>query len=235
MRIIFVRHGEPDYAHDCLTDLGRSQAKAAAIRLREEGIEELWSSPLGRAKEMAEAASVALGLPVRILDFMQEVTWGATDDAPLFAGGHPWAIVNEMARQGIELNRPDWRTSPYFRTNRVTACVDRIETGIDEWLAVFGYVREGAYYRRTSEEKQPRTVALFSHGGSSCAAMGHILNLPFPFACALIHLDYAGITVVRLDGKTGELTLPRLEMTNDFKHIRQADVPESAAVRPEEE
>ena len=32
MRIVFVRHGEPDYANDCLTALGREQAKAAALR-----------------------------------------------------------------------------------------------------------------------------------------------------------------------------------------------------------
>ena len=220
MRIIFVRHGEPDYAHDCLTEVGRSQAKAAAIRLTEEGIEEIWSSSLGRAAETAEAASEMLGLPVRTLDFMQEVTWGSTDDTQLFAGGHPWVIVNEMARQGLELNRPDWRTSPYFRANRVSACVDRIEQGIDEWLAGFGYVREGLYYRHTVEEKRHRNVALFSHGGSSCAAMGHILNLPFPFACALLHLDFTGITVLRLDGKAGARTLPCLELVNDAKHIR---------------
>ena len=33
MRIIFVRHGEPDYARDCLTEAGRRQAAAAAERL----------------------------------------------------------------------------------------------------------------------------------------------------------------------------------------------------------
>ena len=41
MRIIFVRHGEPDYANDCLTEQGRIQAEACAQRLREEGIEEI--------------------------------------------------------------------------------------------------------------------------------------------------------------------------------------------------
>jgi hypothetical protein len=30
MRIVFVRHGEPDYEHDCLTGTGRQQAAAAA-------------------------------------------------------------------------------------------------------------------------------------------------------------------------------------------------------------
>ncbi len=223
MRILFVRHGEPDYARDCLTDLGRVQARLAAERLRGEGIEELWSSPPGRARETAKAASDALGLPVRTLGFMEEVTWGSTDGSELYAHGHPWAITDEMARQGMELNRPDWRESPFFRTNSVVECVDRIEKGIDEWLAGFGYVREGGGYRRNGEEKQPKTVALFSHGGSSCAAMGHILGLPFPYAIALIHLDFAGITVLRLDGRAGAGTLPQLKCTNDTGHLR--DVP----------
>ena len=54
MRIIFVRHGEPDYVHDCLTEKGKIQAAAAAERLRDEGIAEIYSSPLGRARETAD-------------------------------------------------------------------------------------------------------------------------------------------------------------------------------------
>ena len=38
MRIIFIRHGAPDYARDCLTETGRIQAAAAAERLAGEGI-----------------------------------------------------------------------------------------------------------------------------------------------------------------------------------------------------
>lgn len=221
MRLIIVRHGEPDYAHDCLTDAGKAQAKSAAIRLRDEGIEEIWSSSMGRAAETAKAASDVLGLPVKQLDFMREVEWGSTDGTQIFAGGHPWAVVDEMARQGIDLNRTDWRELPCFRTNRLLESVDRVEKGIDEWLAGFGYIREGAYYRRTAEENGHRTVALFCHGGSSCAAMGHILNLPFPYACALFHLDFTGITVLRMDVKAGAGTLPCLELANDARHIRK--------------
>ncbi len=221
MRIVFVRHGEPDYAHDCLTERGRIQAKLAAERLQEEGIEEIWSSPLGRARETAAETSAVLGLPVQTLDFMEEVTWGSANGAELFAGGHPWAIADEMARQGIELNRPDWRDSPYFRTNRVLDSIDRVEAGIDGWLAGYGYVREGACYQHAAEEKQHKTVAVFSHGGSSCAAMGHILGLPFPYAIALLHLDFTGITVVRLDSRVGTGALPQLKYVNDTGHLRR--------------
>ena len=35
MRIIFVRHGEPDYATDTLTDQGKREAAALAARVKE--------------------------------------------------------------------------------------------------------------------------------------------------------------------------------------------------------
>ena len=107
MRIVFVRHGEPDYAHDCLTEKGLVQARQAAVRLREEGIEEIWSSPMGRAQQTAAAASEELGLPVKTLDFMHELNWGSTNGEPLFSNGHPWDIADELARQNWNLNRPD--------------------------------------------------------------------------------------------------------------------------------
>ena len=230
MRIVFVRHGEPDYARDCLTALGRAQAEAAALRLKEEGIREIWSSPLGRAQETAQAASRALGLPVRTLDFMQELSWGSTDGTELFGGGHPWAIVFEMTRQGIDLNGPDWRELPFFRTNRLLECIERVESGVDGWLERYGYVREGAYYRRAEEEEPQRTIALFSHGGSSAVAMGHILNLQFPCACALLHIDHTGITVVQMESRAGGGTLSRLTLTNDARHIRGLKPPEIPTV-----
>ncbi len=219
MRIVFVRHGEPDYAHDCLTEHGHLQAAAAAERLREEGISEVWSSTMGRAMETADYTSRALGLPVRPLDFMREVHWGSMDGTELFANGHPWDIADELARQGYNLNRPDWREHPYFRNNLVCEHVDRVERGIDGWLRDLGYIREGFYYRCVRKDSEQKTVALFSHGGSSCAAMGHILNLPFPYATALLHLEFTGITVLRMDRKPGSMALPCLELANDAKHI----------------
>ena len=224
MRIVFVRHGEPDYADDCLTAIGREQARAAAIRLKEEGIEEIWTSPLGRALETAKASSDVLGLPVQALDFMRDVSWGSIDGSEILYGGHPWAIVFEMARLGLDLNDPNWRELPYFRNNKLLKCIDLIESGIDQWLERYGYVREGLYYRHTVEEKQQRTIALFSHGGSSCAAMGHILNLQFPCACALLHIDYTGITVVQMESRSGSGTLSRLTLSNDARHIRGVQI-----------
>ena len=77
------------------------------------------------------------------------------------------------------------------------------------------------YYRHTKEEESHRTIALFSHGGSSAAAMGHILNIPFPYMCALFHLEFTGITTIRFDRHEGPCTLPCLELGNDGRHIKE--------------
>ncbi len=220
MRLIFVRHGEPNYADDCLTETGKIQAEKVVERLRGEGIEEIWASSMGRARETAAPTAKALGLEVKTIDFMREVSWGSTDENPIFANGHPWDNADEMARHGIDLNRTDWRESEYFKTNTVVESVERVEKGLDEWLESFGYKREGFYYRHAFEEEKHRTIALFCHGGSSAAALGHILNMPFPYACGLFHLDFTSVTVVRFSRKEGEGTLPCIELANDNRHIR---------------
>ena len=199
MRILFIRHGEPDYENDTLTETGFKQAQLVAQRLKDEGIEEIWSSTHGRAVDTAKFTSDLLGIPVKTTDFIREITWGSTNGEELFAGGHPWDIADEMARRGMDLNDPNWRSNQFFANNKAVQCVDQIEKGIDEWLFDLGYKRTGLYYDHMIEEDHHRTIAFFCHGGSSSAAIAHIMNLPFPYVCALLHMEFTGITILRMD------------------------------------
>lgn len=79
-RIIYVRHGKPDFPHDrlyCddredppLTDEGRRQAEAAAQLLAslEPQVDTVYASPLQRARSTAEPIVAALGDPALHLD-----------------------------------------------------------------------------------------------------------------------------------------------------------------------
>ena len=71
MRIVFVRHGHPNYENDCLTPLGRQHAEAAAERLMEENIQRIYSSTCGRALETAAPLAAKTGLEVIHCDFMR--------------------------------------------------------------------------------------------------------------------------------------------------------------------
>ena len=218
MRIVFVRHGHPNYAHDCLTELGHRHAAAAAERLQDEGIEAIYSSTHGRAMETASHLADALRLPVTGCEFMREINWGSVDGEPLFADGHPCDTVDRMVAQGESLVDPDWQNSETFRRNRVVQCVEKVAAGTDAWLATLGYTREGLYYRAGKDTK--RTIAAFGHGGASTAILAHLFNLPFPFVTSTMGPDYTGITIVELPDVEGALVKPRLEMLNDARHIR---------------
>lgn len=221
MRIVVVRHGEPNYEKDCLTAVGQEQARAAAQRLLSEGIEEVYSSPMGRARQTAQAFCELTNTQAKILDFMHEIRWGSANGEPIFADGHPWSIADEMMRRREDLSDPGWKTHPvFFGNNLAVGETEKVARGTDDWLRSLGYEREGLYYRCVDGERAGGTVALFCHGGSSTAMFAHLLNQTFPYLCAAIHMDFTGITILRFDSRVGSLSLPILELVNDARHIQ---------------
>ena len=223
MRIVFVRHGHPNYVDDCLTERGHEHAEAASLRLMDEGIEEIFSSSCGRAVETAQHTAEKLGLPIQQMDFIREIRWGNRDGEELSHNGNPWLIAQDMILDGERLMRLDWREEGTFSRNTILHdAVDAVAAGVDEWLEKLGYTREGDYYRVTGENTD-RTIALFSHAGASSAALAHMFNLPFSYICAAISPFFTAITVVTLSDHVGDLTMPTFEIVNDSRHARRME------------
>ena len=53
MRLYIIRHADPDYEHDTLTEDGHKEAQALAKRLASHGLDRIYCSPLGRAIDTA--------------------------------------------------------------------------------------------------------------------------------------------------------------------------------------
>ena len=220
MRIVFIRHGDPNYDLDCLTELGHKQAKIAAQRLLKEGIEEIYCSPLGRARQTAQAFSEASGIgDIKILDFMQEIRFGREGEM-YEEKWNPWLVVEDLVRNGKDIQTPDWREYPVFKENLATVDVDKIAVEADKWLATLGYEREGNYYRCTRKDDKEKTIALFCHGGSSTAFFSRVLNQQFPYMCAvLLHYPHTTISVIKFNKTPGSLSQPIIELLNDARHL----------------
>ena len=218
MKIIFVRHGHPNYELDRLTELGHKHAEAVAERLVDEPIDKIYASTCGRAYETAEYICKKKNLPLLAkLDFMQELNWGPLDGTPDWEIYSPWKVSKEMVRAHESMLSSDWTRREGFAQSKVVAEVEKASKGFDGLLETLGYVREGEYYRVKKESNE--TVVVVSHGGSSCAVLAHLFNLTFPFVCNTFHIDFTGICEVRFTGKEGELITPRFGVFNDAKHI----------------
>ncbi|MBR5645691.1 MAG: histidine phosphatase family protein [Treponema sp.] len=220
MRIVLIRHGDPDYEKDCLTEKGHKQAEIAAQRLLQEEIEEIYSSPLGRAKETAGYFSKASGIKeIQILNFMQEIRFG--QEGALYDNRwNPWLGVYSLVNEGYDLMSPDWREYPVFKDNFATEDADKIGLETDKWLANFGYIREGLYYRNKRPDDRQKTIAIFCHGGASAAFLARVLNQQFPYMCGvLLNFPHTTITVLKFDDTPNRLTLPIIELMNDARHL----------------
>ena len=225
MKIIFVRHGHPDYRKDCLTEIGHLHGNAVAERLKDEKLDRICSSSCGRARETAEHIAKYHDLPVETFDFIREIGWGSIDGTELYKNGHPWFTVDDMIENGESLHDPEFEKNPRFSNNKVIYDVKRIGEGFDEWLLGLGYKREGDYYRVL--RKNDGNVVMVSHGGASSAALAHLFSLPFLLTLSIVRADYTAITVVSIEAEEGHLALPRFDMMNDSKHIQGIEAEKS--------
>lgn len=217
MRMIFVRHGEPDYEKDCLTETGRQQAIAVSKRLVDENISEIYSSPMGRALETASYTASLVNLNVSKLNFMRELIWGG-DGVP--EEGHPWTLSSLMLdNDNFDFYRQDWQKHPYFEKNIVTENYFSICHSFDKFLESFGYIHEGNHFLcKTDSDK---TIAIFSHGGSGASVISHLLSLPFPYVLTVFPYGLTSVTILNFPVKKDEFVHPRVELFNDVSHIER--------------
>ena len=72
MKLVFVRHGDPDYVHDSLTERGKVEAEILSGRIAELKVRKFYCSPLGRAEETAKYTLEKIGKNAITCDWLRE-------------------------------------------------------------------------------------------------------------------------------------------------------------------
>ena len=72
MRILLIRHGDPDYEHDTLTEKGHREAKLLSDMAEHLNLGECFMSPLGRAQHTAAYSLKKTGKTAQVLDWLRE-------------------------------------------------------------------------------------------------------------------------------------------------------------------
>lgn len=72
MRILIVRHGDPNYELDTLTETGWKEARLVAEYLAKFNIAAFYVSPLGRAQDTAKCTLEKMNRKAETFDWLQE-------------------------------------------------------------------------------------------------------------------------------------------------------------------
>lgn len=99
MRLLFIRHGDPDYEHDALTEKGKKEAGLLAQLIPSMNIGDVYVSPLGRAQETANIAlqNVSLEKKTTVPWLMEFITDLNLNENPqlVCAYGEDTPLMNE--------------------------------------------------------------------------------------------------------------------------------------------
>jgi probable phosphoglycerate mutase len=218
MRLYIIRHADPDYPRKTITEAGRREAAALAERLAGEGLDRLFSSPLGRAVHTAEYTAKRVGLPIDQREWLKELGGLRMADGP-HAGLMIWDAPGATLRDGRRVGD----LHPEIAVADFQAEIDRVRRDSDAFLAELGFVREGHLYRATGGG--PRRVAVFCHGGLGLTWLAHLLDIPVTTMWAGFWLPPSSVTTVLFDERTPGTAAPRCLGVGDTSHLHAAGLP----------
>jgi probable phosphoglycerate mutase len=197
MDLVLVRHAEPvrvvvaeGPADPPLTERGRDQAHATAAWLASERVDAIYTSPLQRARETAEAIASRHSCDVRVEDGIAE--------------------YDRQSEFYIPVEELKTTTDPELQAHWRALAEDRLEDVVED--AHTFRPRVVAAVERLIAEHPGQSVMAVCHGGVINVALAEIIGLArslwFEPAYASIHrvaASRAGIRTIRSINETGHL------------------------------
>lgn len=230
MRLVFIRHGDPDYAIDSLTEPGFREARALAERTAKWPVTAIYCSPLGRAQATAKPTLEALDMQAETLPWLAEVS------CPL----HPrpdgsnqqtsvvWDLFPDFwTKDQLHFDPENWYKSQYVQSVFPEAVrqIPAICNGIDAVLARFGYHREERFYRIDLDAKRDATLVFFCHLGQIGVSAGHVLNISPMQLWHSFWLSPTSVTILNSEERQNDKAGFRCQVMGDLSHLRQAGEP----------
>ena len=71
MNLVIIRHGDPDYEHDTLTEHGWTEAEVLAHRMEKMNVKDFYVSPLGRAQDTASCTLKQMNRTATTFNWLQ--------------------------------------------------------------------------------------------------------------------------------------------------------------------
>lgn len=175
MKILIIRHADPDYEADSLTKQGWREAGLLSERLSKMEIRNFYVSPLGRAKDTASLTLKKMQREAEtcawLREFAPRIRRPDKEGASIVWDWLPqdWTNVEDF------YDKNAWVNHKSMQDGNVAKEYAWVADSFDEILARHGYVREGNYYRAVHSNAD--TIAFFCHFGLECVLLGHLLGI----------------------------------------------------------
>lgn len=229
MKLLIVRHADPDYSIDSLTETGWIEAEILSHRLTKLDAAAFYCSPLGRARDTAKPTLEKLGREAEILEWLREFSPKVQrPDREKLGVSWDW-LPQDWTEDQRFYSRDHWAENERFQAAGVAEEAAWVTRELDSLLARHGYVREGELYR--AENPNEDTIVLFCHFGVACILLSHLLGIsPMPLwhgTCAAP----SSVTILTTEERREGIASFRMNTFGDTSHLYEAGREPSFAAR----
>jgi len=227
MKLIFIRHGDPDYVKDSLTEKGWREAEILSERVAKLDIKKIFCSPLGRAKDTASFSLKKLDRDAEICDWLKEF-FAPVKDPVTQADRIPWDLMPSYWTKTEELydmNR--WLDAPVMKTGDVKSAYENVINGIDKILEEHGYLRTGKYYK--AEKANTDTLVFFCHLGVQFVILSHILSISPSVLWQNFYVAPTSVTILETEEREKGIAAFRCKTVGDTSRLYAANEPLSSS------
>lgn len=152
MNVYIVRHAEPDYARDTLTEKGWREAELLSRHLENIPNGYYYTSPLGRARDTASLTLQKVGAQARVCPWLREFDAGYETPAAFHPTGLGWDLLPESWVEDPRYYDPErWFEAPAYASTSIRDVYRDVTGQFDAVLADHGYRREGKAIFRMSQ------------------------------------------------------------------------------------
>lgn len=220
MKIVIIRHAEPDYENNTLTEKGFREAKILGDYYKDEKIDVIYTSPLPRALYTAQA--------LRGNRPLYEEKWLEEFWHPIQIDGrerHNWDFLPSDIEKYPELVSHEFLTSDFCKPVHMKEMYDEVIKHFDETLESHGYKREGSYYRVTKPNKD--TIVFVCHLGMMSLLMSRLSGIPYSQIAQYFFVAPTGVTTYVSEEREKGIAQFRCREFGNLNHLRRKNEPYS--------
>lgn len=227
MEILIIRHGDPDYEHDSLTEKGKVEAALLAEKLSKTKIDACYCSPLGRAKETASYTLEKIGQEAEILDWLHE--FRGRVDIEGRRSRSCWDLLPSLWADEPIYYTDEWYKTELMQKNNVEAEYRKVIEGFEELLKKHGYQREGKHFKVV--EGNHDRIVLFCHYAVGAVLVSYLMGIsPMIFWHYAVALT-TSVTVFTSEEREKGIASFRMSAYGDTGHLYAGGEEPSFAAR----
>ena len=232
MKLLIIRHGDPDYEHDSLTETGWTEASLLAERLyKTEDIKEFYVSPMGRARDTASLTLEKFGkTPVTLpwLREFNEALINRPDVAERKMISWDW-LPQDWTVEPLFYDADHWMDVGVFKESSVPETFRKVTSCFDEFILNHGYRHDGNLFR--VENANTNTIALFCHFGVECVLLSHLLHISPMQLWHGFCAAPSSVTVINTEERRKGIAHFRVASFGDISHLYAGGRSSSFAAR----